>query len=271
MSLWGGGGLSDFELDILLLAGYKYGDMISLAQTSKAKRIIAPAYFQTFFAKRVEVFFYNQLRPHREVFKALELVRRIDKKHFDENISKIDFKHLALKTLPKHKRYIDILFKSFQAEQFKFIVGINAFANSAYKFVPQDYAYLAKDLAREFPQVLFVMMSYDKNLIEYKEFEEKNIQIFIGDNEFFHLIELTSRLDMLISPDTGNVHIADIFKVSILQTMKTNLRLKWGGGSWGNECQMLLLNNKWIKNYNKLKFRFNKLAKDMIVRLLDKA
>ena len=53
--------------------------------------------------------------------------------------------------------------------------------------------------------------------------------------------------------------------------MKTNLRLKWGGGNWDNECQMLLLNNKWIKNYNKLKFRFNKLAKDMIVRLLDKA
>ena len=47
----GGCGLSDFELDILLLAGYKYGNMISLAQTSKAKRIIAPAYFQTFFAK----------------------------------------------------------------------------------------------------------------------------------------------------------------------------------------------------------------------------
>lgn len=116
--------------------------------------------------------------------------------------------------------------------------------------------------------MLFVMMSFKANAIAFKPFAEPNLTIFENDDEIMNLVEFTSRLDMLISPDTGNVHIADIFEVPILQTIKQNLKLKWGGGSWGNECQTLLLKDSWIYEYATLKDKFIKMADEMIARLL---
>lgn len=56
-----------------------------------------------------------------------------------------------------------------------------------------------------------------------------------------NLIELTYNLNMLISCDTGNVHLADICKVPVFEIIKENIHLKWCGGSWGNVCELLIL------------------------------
>ena len=72
---------------------------------------------------------------------------------------------------------------------------------------------------------------------------------------------------MLISPDTGNVHIADICKVPILECMQKKVRLKWGGGSWHNECKILGFNSCFIKKYTILKDKFAKMADEMIIKL----
>ena len=127
---------------------------------------------------------------------------------------------------------------------------------------------LPKHKARKYPNVLFIVMSFSANLICFKPFDEPNIAIWENDDEIMNLVELTSRLNLLISPDTGNVHIADIFEVPILQTMKANLALKWGGGSYGNECQMLILKDSWIYDYAKLKARFYAMADEMVEQLL---
>ena len=144
--------------------------------------------------------------------------------------------------MPKHKVRIDEFFAPYK--HYKCVVGVNPFGNTAYKFAPQDFAMLAKNLAQKYPNVLFIVMSFSTNLICFKPFDEPNIAIWENDDEIMNLVELTSRLNLLISPDTGNVHIADIFEVPILQTMKANLALKWGGGSFHKYFVIAIIHQK---------------------------
>ena len=200
------------------------------------------------------------------MWRSVQIIRHINPKHFDENIANLNVHGVKIQTLPTHKARIDEFFAPYQ--RYKCVIGVNPFGNTAYKFAPQDFAMLAKNLARKYPNVLFIVMSFNANLICFKPFDEPNIAIWENDDEIMNLVELTSRLNLLISPDTGNVHIADIFEVPILQTMKANLALKWGGGSYGNECQMLILKDSWIYGYAKLKARFYAMADEMVERLL---
>lgn len=250
---------------MLVMGEYRRKETLQLIADFNAKRIISPFSIKTFFRKNYDSVFYHKWHKHREVWRSVQIVRHINPKHFDENIAKLNIHNFKIQTLPSHKARINeflALYKSY-----KFIVGVNPFGNTVYKFVAQDFAILTKTLAQKYPNVLFVVMSFSANLISFKPFAEANIVIFENDDEIMNLVELTSRLNMLISPDTGNVHIADIFEVPILQTMKANLILKWGGGSYGNECQMLILKDNWIYDYAKLKAKFTQMADEMIMRL----
>ena len=247
---------------------YKRKATLKLVSEFNAKRVIVPFSLRTLFKKNYDNIFYHQWHKHREVWRSVQLVRHINPKHFDENVPKIDLKNFRLKTLPAHKKHIDEFLSP--CKHYKFIVGVNAFGNTAYKFTPQDYANLAKNLAQKYPAVLFVMMSFKANPIAFKPFAEPNLIIFENDDEVMNLVEFTSRLDMLISPDTGNVHIADTFQIPILETIQKKVRLKWGGGSWNNECQILALWACFIKKYTKFKDKFTKMADEMIARLIEK-
>ena len=259
---YGGG-----DLDILLVMGeYRRKETLQLIAQFNAKRIIAPFSLKNIFRKNYDRVFYHKWHKHREVWRSVQIVRHINPKYFDKSIANLNVCDFKIQTLPQHKTQINNFLAPYN--RYKFIVGVNAFGNTAYKFAPQDFAILAKTLAQKYHTVLFIMMSFEANLVRFKPFDEPNIAIWENDNESMNLIELTSRLNLLISPDTGNVHIADIFEVPILQTMKANLALKWGGGSYGNECQMLILKDSWIYDYAKLKARFCAMADEMIDRLL---
>ena len=262
----GGGGDLTYQLDILLVFGeYRRKETLKLVSEFKAKRIILPFSLRTLFKKNYDNVFYHQWHKHREVWRSVQLVRHINKKHFDENVLKLDLHKFKLFTLKEHKDYVDSFFVQHKA--YKFIVGVNAFGNTLYKFSPQDFVDLARNLAQKHPSVLFVMMSFKANTIAFKPFAEKNLIIFENNGDIMNLVEFTSRLDMLISPDTGNVHIADICKVPILECMQKKVRLKWGGGSWHNECKILGFNSCFIKKYTILKDKFAKMADEMIIKL----
>lgn len=257
-----------FSFDICLVLGeYRKNETIKLAKSLNAKRIIVPFSLKLCFQNGFDTLFYHQLHKHREVWRSVQLVRHIDKRHFDANIAKIDFSKITLKTLPEHKKRIDEFFAPHS--KFTLKVGINAFGNTFYRFQPQDYALVARHLSRKFPKVLFVMMNFHGNCINFKPFNEENIVIFENDDKLLNLIEFTRRLDFLITPDTGNVHIADILRVPILQTIRRDLRLKWGGGSFDNACEMLFLSTSWIKKYTKLRTKFTKMAENMIEKMLN--
>ena len=266
----GGGALrfEDFKLDVLLLASsYKFSTLIKLAQKSKIKKIIAPLRLNTLFAKGITTCFYTQIHPHREVYRTLRLVRKINKKHFDANIKNIELKEARLKTLPQNKAYIDDFLTKINAKNYKYIVGINAFGNTLFKFEPKDFVKLAKDLAQNYNEVLFILMSYENNSFKFEDFKEPNLKVFVNKGSLLDLVEFTSHLTLLISPDTGNIHIADNQLINIFQTIRRNLKYQWGGGSYGNTCKYFVLPkrlDKFKKHYESYKEAFFKRAKKVL-------
>lgn len=261
----------DYKLDVLILASsYKFNSLLRLAAQSKTPQIIAPLRLNTLFAPRITTCFYTKTKPHREVYRTLRMVRKIDKKRFDEGVKKLDFKEAKLQTSAKNKAYIDEVFREFDAKNYQKIIGINAFGNTAYKLSAQDFLELANGLGKEHANMLFVLMNYSANAFTFRahgggQFE--NVKEFINEGDLFDLMELTSRLDLLISVDTGNVHIADNQGIAILEMIEQNVFKQWAGGSYKNTCEVLIVPTKlekFKKNYQKIKQKFFEKAKEIV-------
>ncbi|TQR61211.1 hypothetical protein [Campylobacter troglodytis] len=280
-----GGGL--VALDILLLGrSYKQLHIINAAKVAKIKLIISPFWLKTLFDKQIQSFFYLQTHKCLENYKILKAVRSIDKRHFDENFKKIDFSKARLLTKAKNKAFVDEflakcgLKKCLQGGDFsqengkkgyQKLVGINAFgiSNPNFKFALKEWVELAKMLANAYPQVLFVMMNFKGSGYEFAPFEAKNIKVFVNDEDLLNLVEFTSRLDLLIIVDTGNVHIADVFQVPILELIKrAKVSFQWCGGAWGNECECVTLPKGFKKRYDFYKNRFFDRANYLVASLL---
>lgn len=249
-----------------MLGEYRKTSTINLAQNIGAKRIIAPFSLKLIFKKHFDLMLYHQYHAHREVWRSVALVRHINKAHFDSHIAKLDMRDITLHTPQKHNERIEAFFAPYR--DFRLRVGINAFGNGLYKFAPMDFVHLARHLAKKFPSVLFIMMNFSDNAITFRHLSEPNIIVFDNDSDVLNLVAFMRNLDLLITPDTGNVHIADILRLPILEHIQASVVRKWGGGSCGNPCHMLKLKKDWFKHYHKLIAQFHQMAESMISALL---
>ena len=114
------------------------------------------------------------------------------------------------------------------------------------------------------------MMNFKGSGYEFAPFNEKNIKVFVNDEDLLNLVEFTSRIDLLISVDTGNVHIADVFQVPILELIKrAKVSFQWCGGAYGNECECVTLPKGFKKRYDFHKNRFFDRALKRVKRLVE--
>ena len=270
-----GGGLLNLQkldIDILLLGrSYKDDFIIKAAKNALAKRIIAPFHLKTFFDKQVQSFFYLQGHKCLESYKLLKAVRAINKKHYDAHISDIDFLKAHLQTLGENKAFVDEFCQKHKFKSYKKVIGLNpfGFSNPNFKFEIKDWVGLGEILAKIYPEALFVMMNYEANSYHYEPFTQDNLKAFVNNDDLLNLVEFTSRLNLLISVDTGNVHIADNLNKPILEVIKRRkISFQWCGGSYGNECESVKLPNGWKKHYERHKNKFYTKAIRRVDRLL---
>lgn len=267
-----GGGilnLEKLELDILLLGrSYKFKNIIQSATNAHIKRIICPFHKNNFFNTHVQSFLYLQMGKHLVHRLILQSVRCIDKKHFDKNIAKINFLNAKIPTLAHNKALIDEFFKNY-AHKKRVALNACAFSNPDFRLEMKDFVALAENLAKSYPEILFVFMNFKGSGYEFAPFRQKNIAVFVNDDDLLNLVELTSRFDLLISIDTGNVHIADNVNVPVLELIKKRkISFHWCGGFYGNECELVKLPNHWKKDYEFYKNAFYCKAKKCIERLV---
>lgn len=52
------------------------------------------------------------------------------------------------------------------------------------------------------------MLTYEGNPYTFESFIEPNIAVLKNDSNLINLVALTARLDLLLSLNTGNIHIA---------------------------------------------------------------
>ncbi len=257
------GGGYNREFDILLVINHNSINTLKIAKTILAKRRIA-TFSQTlmlkngiFFVSKIERFINPYWRQsHMEIQRYINLVREIDHKIFDKNYHFIDFNQIRLKTSKIHKDYIDKVLQNIKYKKYDKIIGICPFSQTSMRkdmnFNLNEWLKIVNILSNKFQNYLFLILSYPK--ANNFDCQKNNVFVFKNNNDLLNLVEITSRLDLLLSSDTGNVHIADNLKIPTLEIISKKKYNQWRGGWYGGYCKAIPLPYKWNKNKYKDKY-----------------
>lgn len=167
--------------------------------------------------------------------------------------------------------FIDLFFNKIEAKNYQKIIGINPFGSSMdYTFKLEDWIKLAKNLANAFPKYLFIFTNFQSNPIQLEEFVAPNLCTFINNEDLLNLVEITGRFDLLLSMNTGNIHIADNLQIPTISLNKKKERINCVGGSYGGEFIPIILPKNWKENYSKYYEEFYAKALSYIEKLENK-
>ena len=258
--------VDEINADVLILS-HRTGELIRLAKQSKCPKIATWLHLSSLFCPRFRHPRYLTKSKRLELRCCIDLVRCINARLFDEKFSEISLKNLPIKiqTSPQNAAFVNKFMHAFKAGNYKKIIGINALSSDIDKdFKPEIFIELGRNLAREFGDFLFVFINFERSGYEFEAFSEANIALFTNDSDLLNLAEFVRRLDLLISADTGTVHIADNLGVSVCEPIAAKQALRWGGGAYGGECAKLVLAKGWRKRYSFYKEKFFALARECV-------
>lgn len=258
--------LDSFAFDYLILTQPNRRHT-SIASASNAKVVISYAMWHNIFRRFwgnifSKVFYKRGFRQFKRVFysvafgntpnykRLLSLVREIDAPHYDS--SKIDFTPTRF---PHSHTHIEFLKQNLKTPTQSYKILINPYSNSCpISLTLQGYATLATTLAKALPQAQIIISSFEyaptfplevqQNSLNSKE--ARNIHIFKNNHDLGNLIELVRSVDLLISPSTGTIHIADNLGIKIIGLYsKKDMRL-WLGKNM-DKSSMIVLKTHYSK------------------------
>ncbi|MBS4313668.1 glycosyltransferase family 9 protein [Campylobacter vulpis] len=210
---------------------------------------------------------YKRAKLHMSEI-ALKLVRSIDKRHYDTNFSKINFKEVK-NLLPSDDTLSEKFFK--QNKQFSKIIALNIFGNQTenigFNPLPKTWLDLSKNLSEKFPEILFILVNFTHNTLQFNIKEKENLKVFVNSDSIASLVAFCNRLDGLISVDTGIVHLCDILQIPSLIFIPKHTFYRFSGGSYGGKCEKFSLENGYQKNYAKIMQIFYKKANHFTTRI----
>lgn len=220
--------IDDIKLDFLISSNADK-NTIHYLKSSNAKKIFTFLKPYNLFDKRVKTLFANLITKPQSIKKTLfELVwltRTKDSK-------KPPFATPILQTFPKNKENITSFLSPLNPNKRK-IIMLNPFGYAAkVNLSLEQYDELAQKLIQEFFVIIPTFKDKDKDIKEVfspSTLSHPNFCIFHNDEDLLNLVELTSRIDLLISPSTGNIHIADNLGIPSIGIFSLKDTLLWGG------------------------------------------
>ncbi|EDP6838980.1 hypothetical protein GRH49_05075 [Campylobacter upsaliensis] len=231
------------------------------------KRIIAQPHLLSLLYHFDTPLPYRRTKLHMSEI-ALKLVRAIDKRHYDTNFSKINFKEVR-NLLPSDTILSDEFFK--QNTKFSKIIALNIFGNQTenigFNPLPRTWLNLSQNLAKEHPEILFVLVNFTHNTLQFNLREQANLKVFINNNSIASLVAFCKKLDGLISVDTGIVHLCDILQIPSLIFIPKHTFYRFSGGSYGGVCDKFGQENGYQKNYAKIMQSFYEKANHFTTRI----
>ncbi|MDE5926554.1 MAG: hypothetical protein K2G68_07580, partial [Helicobacter sp.] len=203
---------------------------------------------------------------------SLNLVRAINKRYFDKEMPKIDYSKALLKRGEENINFVEDILEKLEACKYEKIIGINPFCitlkNAGKNFSFSIWLFIAENLAKEFPRFLFILMDYPKSGGQFPKIEQENLKIFKNNQDLLNLVEFISRLDCLLSSNTGNVHIADNLRIPTLELIREGARKRWQGGGWGGIYENVIVPTSWQSREREFAEVFLQRAKDFLIQNL---
>ncbi|ELR5024092.1 hypothetical protein WM789_001164 [Campylobacter upsaliensis] len=267
--IYTGGGGKDFEnlKSDVFITNIRNSHFFKTLHKFQFKRIIAQPHLLSLLYHFDTPLPYRRTKLHMSEI-ALKLVRVIDKKHYDMNFSKINFKEVK-NLLPSDDTLSEKFFN--QNKQFSKIIALNIFGNQTenigFNPLPRTWLNLSQNLAKEHPEILFVLVNFTHNTLQFNLREQANLKVFINNNSIASLVAFCKKLDGLISVDTGIVHLCDILQIPSLIFIPKHTFYRFSGGSYGGVCDKFSQENGYQKNYAKIMQNFYEKANHFTTRI----
>ncbi|OBV30012.1 hypothetical protein BKN38_00355 [Helicobacter sp. CLO-3] len=232
----------------------------ALVASSGARRIITFATARNALQPRFEKAFFSRAFSRITYREALlKLVRRIDVRHYDSQISRIDFARITFcqdaKSNAKISHFIDNIARQAMPTTTQVapatqattpatpnIICINPFVRSSPTNLSlESYAALATRLAERYRHIIFVFISFAGAPSLPKLVKSlPNIAIFENDKNLANLIALLRASSALISPSTGTIHIADMLQVPTIGIYSPKDMRLWFGANMRKDFMLVL-------------------------------
>lgn len=235
------------KIDYLIIT-HRTKANITLAKQTNARKIITKAHLHTLFSPRFINDFQFNTKQFYESWNLLRLLRLIDKNHFERTLQTIDFSEAKLRCVAENEKFVDDFLESNKLkiangggqQQDSKLIGINFFGSGGVKYLSLPaWRRIIMQLADNFKHYRFIVLCPPNQAIE--EFGCENIAIFVNNSDLLNLVAMTKRLNLLISVDTGNVHIADNLQIPTLGLYTQEMFRRWRGGSYGGIFKGLII------------------------------
>lgn len=232
--------VNDFEATLEHINSWHFDEFIltqpiktpcNLLGKSNAKRVISLLSPRNFYRLKFHnIFISRNFDSTPQYQRLLRLVREINPKIFDERFPSIDFSPITLKPYENHFEFAQKFLEIAKANSFKYRVMINPYSRTcSHSLTPKGWLKLIDTLARSYPNVLFIIPTYEGNPQSFDFPKLENLKLFYNTLDLFNLIALTSKIDLLISPSTGNAHIANNLKIPLIGIFSKRDTMLWRG------------------------------------------
>lgn len=239
------------NFDIFILTQPNRAKCRLLAQTT-CKRIITFMTFANSLNYRFEsVFIPKHLNHTPQYQRMLQLVRKINPKHYDKNIATIDYSYIRFKSSDKNKAKIKEFIESRHIQQK--IVVVNPFVRSTFcNLTLCGYEKLLYKLSGLYPNLHFVIPTYKGNEAGNTELLKlqslHNVSIFYNDDDLINLVALLKQSIALISPSTAISHLANNLNMPLIWLCSKRDSYLWSGDNMDSKYFVIL--HKTTQNMN---------------------
>lgn len=223
----------------------------NLLGKSNAKRVISLLSPRNFYRLKFHnIFISRNLSSTPQYKRLLKLVREIDRETFDKNFASIDFSPITLKPKAHNYEFAQNFLDKHKAQDYKYLVMINPYSRTcSHSLTAKGWIELIATLAQKSSNTLFIIPTYEGNPKTLQLPTLKNLVHFYNTLDLFNLIALTSKMDLLISPSTGNAHIANNLHIPLIGVFSKRDTMLWRGENM--EIDNLIIVPKKRENLDK--------------------
>lgn len=217
--------ISNFNLDFLISSNSDQNTLSNLKKSNAKKLITYLKLYHLFDFRIKSTFISSRCKPQHQKQNLLDLVNLIS----PLPITLQEIKEHKLQTLPHHQETI----KAFLSPCQKPKIMLNPFGFAAKENLAlKDYETIAQALIQDYCLILPTFenrASLIKQTFSPALLSHCNFFLFENDSDLLNLVELIAQMDLLISPSTGNIHIADNLGIPSIALFSHKDTILWGG------------------------------------------